>query len=686
MAHLKLNSTALYLAISTRNGSAVRLPQLTKQISKILYLQEDNDNSDGLILEGEDLLCGGSAFLVGYSGDIIAESEIVCDTTTTTILAEGWRLVSNKQDLTVLAQHEITKIRDLQFSFTSPVLLRHTAMQAEEFQGIIKVETLKRFLRRLGTRAVTLFHGDVKIEAPSLLVQVAKLDNFYYYRDYVMEIRYPANAELVSLNLDHTHIIGLDGSILGGNAENTRLLHWKGAIGTHVIFLRSIQNSIIAPGNEIVIRNDRKYRLPSKVVVATPFKRMPNKEREDCYSSHILYEDVIDNTRLFRTLLDLIPIVLLLENWEQENVALRAFYKYNKFSHRYLNIVVNDLSLQHERVYSLLILTLRLLLPMEAQAGWMTPNTPPNELVIRFVRLIHSLSKYLTTQELSHLAKKFYRHSLITLRLDDKIRERSQLFFNLLRHKKSCISRSRCVADSEKYAEPDTHEERFVTYLLSNSQHIRPHFEIVILRGENNILYRDTLYYMTHVDEEDADNRFEIALDVYQKMQLYDGSAEAFSKLIAPVQRFMDRLISIDISNGGGACFLISNNLSGLRRQFFYLMFMFEREKRVAIFVQLSILYVHLYTHMRLLPLTQLEDRWLQALYTQSQQLYLLAATKLVELETAQLLDYTPNAYALLDAIGYYDIGQYKHDVVARLDGKLTPQGVLEKASKPLIY
>lgn len=651
---VRVDSLALYIAINVRDGYTDvgdELPRIEVAQTKIPYLADENER--GLLYAGRFLLID-TTFLAAYSGEVLSTRSLlthkeprvhsytialanednvddVLDEKPVRYYSRQWLLSGwnslGKEAKAIFANHQIVENH-------RKWTLNEVAPTNEAYSGTVVPATLAKLNEHLGTKDLVFFYHDTPYTSVYDIPRTATYDALR------IEINYPANAELTRMTLDRTYILSNapkrgEVAILGGGASHNRLVHWRGTICCRVTYIESLPDVTIRPGEEILIKYGREYQeyddddgraiysiertrayYPS---IGRPYLRVfPLTATMERSENRFVQRLEVDSRRLPVVLCDLVPLVLLRANLDHEASPIVA-YHLQQFSTKYATKPL----LHHENKSVLLQMliyeTLGLLLPDTLRPAWLRdePNDDGRDwLTVRFMMLLHELASFMQADDLDRLSRKLYKSSFIHLVVSRDKRDTLNRLLYLLRDERMRRSKALCFAEP---LEKEYSGEALANVLIENAKILRTHYEIPLL-GETNILYRDSLYYMTRDDKDDT--VLGESLYAYNgELRIYEASRGAFITLVAPVvsklperDTLIDEALAVEGTYG--------TTLKSLKVTFIYYLEQWATQWRVADFHCLTQIYMRLFATMRLLPLTQLEDAWLVRLYDHIYALY----------------------------------------------------------------
>lgn len=628
----------------------------------MLHLRNESPNQEKGLIYMSDEVYEGEGFLAAYSGEILGVRDLLThpdtkvndytiellpdddETKPTRYLSRQWRLSGwcpkGKEHLAIYANHQI--IGDTQKRRLSDIIPR------DELQGLQRLEATTpkqnteirdKLLRILGTHDVSFFPIESKPNQRMLnadyVPRHASTNNLHIAKDYYVVVNYPANAELVRMNPIRTFILSngtQEGTIdILDHADNNRIFHWDGTICCSVMFIDTKPGAEIHPGDEITVsygteyaNNNGVYRLDRKVAYypadrpfLVPFE-LRDKENK-------AYAD----KKLVEILIDAVSVVL-----HTNSSNLTANFIIQRFITKY------DLRVADPQ--KALVRLLNEVLPDSDLPQWLDDEAQEIEgnldtpiLLQGFVSLIHSLAKYIQADDMDRLVKALYRVAFIHFVPGDKVIAKVNATLAKLRKRRSARSRALLQEEENQSFSDDLVEEE-------DELDIQNYFLIPLL-GESNLVYRDSLYYMMHQNTAFHESRREYNT----KMYIYEGTREAFTELVLPVTRYLNEQRVLDKQTTIDALLtetlgIKENSIAQLKMTFIFYLGLFMEKNRYSDFLSLTYAYLRLFALIRLLPVTQLEDRWLDRLYGRYRVLYVEVAMKNTIVYTKKNTQTTP--------------------------------------------
>lgn len=702
---IPVNSRALYLAINARDGYAAEndLPLVAREKSKILYLE----NEHGLICK-KTSANSETDFLAAYSGEILTtrqllthndprthaytislaheqdeedeETELPIRYLSRRWLFSGWNALG-KRDLAIFANHQIVN-NEKKWSFLdlykkfypNPNPDNNNNEPNNEHQKLVKngakgnENALKGFAELLGTHELLFWRNGTVLTFDKMLIK--SKDNIIY-RDYLVQVKYPANAQLARMLLDRTFILSTNSvdkdaiDILGGGAERNRLVHWRGAMCCRVTYIEKLPDAVIYEGDEIIVTYGAEYqeynsgddkafsekRTTAYYPANRPFLKLFQSD-DASTNEHLFIRalKIANNTALAKLIRDLIPLVMLLDNIKNESSELigQAIDRYTTaYAGDYIRTPEYDDSALFVR--KLVSETLVLLLGDEYE----TLIDKNESIVALLVDILNQrLAEFLQADEMDRIAQSLYKASVIHFVPKKESFDKVQVI--LRRFRKEREQRSRELCFGERLTELES---------IDDARMLSDYYEIPLL-GVTNLFYRDALYYMTTNDV----TLFAESLSGYNtSMRIYTASRAAFAELIAPVTHYVASIFNgqVDLERLARNALEeveCANTLNGLKMLFIYRIEQFDTSRREMDYLSLAVLYMRLFGMIRLLPLTQLEDAWLDRLYRQFRALFVYVSQQYVLSRDDQTLDRgTPTTSPLWlfsDGNKYHEIKQ----------------------------
>ena len=675
---IMIDGDALYHAIKKREGATLLLEDLPiverRQRTKVLYLERDSH--DSLVIK-KKATCKEECFLKADSGELLhMDNMAISDLGIAMVQDDRWMLGTHQYPVALSSE-----ILEGEAVPLDSRLLRKRGFKKDDLRGEMRSKDLRCIAKCVGTRHLlfsTTSKEGVFYSTPleDLITYVEKAEHnkselpVPLYEHYKVTARYSANVRRVMMPYDRTFIIGPNTEntdlieVLGGGAENNRLAHYDGTIVCGLSYLERLPGvRVIEKGEELIMA--MQQQVPSKK------REIPRFENLLTYETHPLSAMIpymllamqnrkfplmppppllIDNAMLGVALRDLIGMVLLMNNISYEPIAVRQF-KQRQFIVKYFGepqAMLLDGVLQVKPVLRQLINhTVSIFLPLEMTPPWAfvvggSGSVMNDELVVHFVKLLDKLARhYLDASQCDALARALYKHSFINLTTSMPILRGVTHLFDELR--KTRYSKARLPVTTTNNVESASE-----TRLAVISKQIRPYYEIILM-GETNGLYRDTLYYMANPESDKSD---ELVMDMrtYRHMRIYTGSESAYRELVRPVFKLTSQLVNLgkegeqQEKNAKNAPLplSLSNNIKGLMIQLIYYAHYFIESEETCDFVAFSRCYTRLYALMRLLPVTQLQNAWLHRLYAKTLGLYLYVCDRFIEaaVETAKMEGY----------------------------------------------
>ncbi len=410
--------------------------------------------------------------------------------------------------------------------------------------------------------------------------------------------------------------------LLSRSAEKNRYIIWNGYLCCHIVYL-SAKNDI-KPREEIVYSKNKEKGLEAYIYLF----RIRDKIA--------LFDS---NDELVEFLLDIIPFFI-----DKGSSRFALYYKARKFASKWSKkeLSVNLTNTVEEMIHSVIEIA-RLTnkwIKLESKEGI--------DNIVDFIEyIIHSLNRYINAAGYDQISKRLFQCSYINCYATENTKKMAYEYIY-----KEKLNYSQEVSEVDLNSTKDWKFDRKKWF--SNDGY---KFFLIPVLGESNILYRDCLYFMTKMiyhdqEEENEDDKendkleidskeaekyslsratekekhllitgqssFTTSLEHYDKMVVFHG-AHKTRRLMLPLKIFINSIVCMEFEDyyydRAVGIRDQSYNVKDLKVEFIYAHHLFTSSLRVSDFVRLVRIYARLYYILRLLPVPQLEDKWVLTVF-----------------------------------------------------------------------
>lgn len=482
------------------------------------------------------------------------------------------------------------------------------------------------------TRLDWLLTGTQQQQLHLLSTERAKRRDIAYYRR--PQSQQLANAQLKALPFSRTCIISPkanarepDFDVLGGGAANNRLLLSQGYMCSYVVCLEASES--IKSGETIIADTPESMLAPTTADEQRPVYLVPVKLPPNASESQIgqlvlaLFnhnEQYNPNDLLTRLICDLAPLII---SASTSSVPIESsfarYYKSQAFYTKWFQALDSgQMQLPPTDVSPGLSYDLIVNQYGQHVAQFLAnSNSNPIQVVEFMKNLVHQNRTRIDAGGFARLGKRLYRAAHINFFLSDQ--QRTEIYRTIYDEKNQLFSIEPEQQQQQKQHDAVVWKERALWLAASNRLLIVP------LLGKTNVLYRDALYFM-----DDCSAKLpRLDMRSYNEMVIYQGNG--VPRLLQPFREFVGRILVLELDDyhkhSAGP---LSYNMRDLKVEFIYTYGFFRRTRGTEDFAALLRIFSRLYGVMRLLPVNQLEDAWLQRAYTRYFGFFLTACHRFI--------------------------------------------------------
>jgi|WetSurMetagenome_2_1015567.scaffolds.fasta_scaffold09497_2 hypothetical protein len=451
------------------------------------------------------------------------------------------------------------------------------------------------------------------------------LETVSYNRSFIIRvlIKYSNNHEFFKL--------------LSRSAEKNRFVIWNGYLCCHIVYLSAKET--IKPENELIFVNKQNETYPYLLDIQ---KRLP------------LFTN---NSELLGFLLDIIPFF-----FDRGASGFALYYKTRKFSLKWQH---KEIGMPRKETVEEMIQSV--VSVARGPNKWIKLDSKEEmtDIVDLLNYIIHPFRRYINAEGYNRISKRLFQCSYIDCYATEQTIEKAYKY----------IYKEKLV-----YSEQAT---KSVLNLTENSNFDRKawfsndgyNFFLIPVLGESNVLYRDCLYFMTRMiyrdekktveeREDDKENdklkieskeeQFALpqaiekekqllasgessliqSLEFYDKMVVFHGEHK-IRRLMLPLKVFVNSIVCMEFEDYYYDTVIgtrnQSYNIKDLKREFVYAYAFFTGSLKVSDFVKLIRIYARFYYILRLLPVPQLENKWVNTVFARYFNYFLLVCDLFIE-------------------------------------------------------